>query len=162
VLGTDLTIAYWTRANDHHNRRKVQHPLKKIVLVVDDDKSLLENSRLCLEMQGYMAITADCVIEGLVAAISVDPDVIIIDYRMPVMSGVQLLRLLRTHAVTADTKVVIMTGDYFLSDVDLAYIADLGAEVCYKPLFPGTLEKLVSSLIGPPSPVGETSDAVGS
>ena len=50
--------------------------------------------------------------EGLAAALRERPDLIILDYNMPVMDGVSMLRQLREHADLRRTPVIMLTAEF--------------------------------------------------
>ena len=56
-------------------------------------------------------------------------------------SGLQFLRAIRAIPGLTNTPVAIVTGDYYLDDMQTAEIKALGAELRYKPLW---LEELVT------------------
>jgi two-component system cell cycle response regulator len=62
--------------------------------------------------------------EGLAAATRENPDLIILDYNMPVMDGLAMLRKLREYATLERTPVIMLTADSGLQS--LATAARLG------------------------------------
>ena len=62
--------------------------------------------------------------EGLAVATRENPDLIILDYNMPVMDGITMLRKLREHATLKRTPVIMLTADSGLQN--LATVARLG------------------------------------
>jgi DNA-binding NarL/FixJ family response regulator len=81
------------------------------VLVVDDQPVFTEMLQVVLDMQDDikvvgMAFTGD---EGLKLAIDTRPDVLLVDYHMPGMSGLEVIQQLR--AAGEDTTVVVLTAD---------------------------------------------------
>jgi len=84
-------------------------PIK--VLVVDDQPVFTEMLRVVLDMQEDikvvgMAFTGD---EGLKLAIETQPDVLLVDYHMPGMSGLEVIQQLREAG--EETTVVVLTAD---------------------------------------------------
>ncbi|WP_236984397.1 MULTISPECIES: response regulator [Mycobacterium] len=65
------------------------------VLVVDVEPHLLRSLRNALAGQGYQVVTADSGAAGLRAAVTHDPAVAVLDFALPDMPGVQMLRKLR-------------------------------------------------------------------
>ena len=86
------------------------------VLVVDDDKAITEFVQDALEGAGYEVLTA---INGaaLRLAQARQPDVILLDLRMPGMSGEELCAHLRANPHTAAIPVVAMSADRNLEGV---------------------------------------------
>src|SRR2546423_15469856 len=62
-------------------------PDKRLVLFVDDDPSLLKLGRISLERAGYEFIGASNGRQGLDFAREMRPDLILLDYMMPGISG---------------------------------------------------------------------------
>ncbi len=78
------------------------------VLLVDDEKTIAITLRDALEEDGHAVITAR---DGLQARRHIEErsfDVVITDLKMPGMPGMEVLRLVKSHA--PDTEVIVMTG----------------------------------------------------
>jgi CheY-like chemotaxis protein len=69
--------------------------MKKIILLVEDEKELCDILQDELGAQGYHVVTARNGEEGLKKLQEVEPDLIICDRAMPIMSGYQLLERIR-------------------------------------------------------------------
>ena len=70
---------------------------KKCVLVVDDDKRVLKFIRIGLQTAGYRVLTCLTYEQGLTMAESEEPDIILLDMRMPGIDCVKFMRELRSH-----------------------------------------------------------------
>lgn len=68
------------------------------ILIVDDELDDLETMEAVLEKEGYEAITATNGADALDLFIRDGCDLILIDIRMPELSGYELLRLLRSRS----------------------------------------------------------------
>ena len=87
-------------------------PLLGRVLVVDDEVGIRTMVRTFLSRQGYEVATASNGAEALEQLRNGDPPaVIIVDLRMPVMDGFQLLAELRKDARLSRVPVVILSAD---------------------------------------------------
>ena len=105
------------------------------VLVVDDQPDVLEALRLLLKGQGFEVETA---LDGETALRAVSRDMfeaMLLDLRMTLLDGLELLRRLRTLPTCHDTPVAIVTGNYFIDNAVLDELSRLGAIVRYKPLW---------------------------
>src|SRR5689334_3620687 len=111
------------------------------VLIVDDDVSVTDTFSRMLRLEGYEVWAALSADEGLTLAQTHKPHAIILDLRMPLTSGLQVLRAIRAIPGLTNTPVAIVTGDYYLDDAQAGDIAALGAQLRYKPLW---LEELVT------------------
>ena len=65
---------------------------KPLVLVVDDDASITKAFKAQLEANGYEALTASNGIDGLVYLKTHPVDVVLLDFNMPGLSGIQILK----------------------------------------------------------------------
>ena len=68
---------------------------KPTLLLVDDDKSFLLMLQAYLEQEGYRTLLAHSAQAALEQMQGLEPDLIILDYMMPTMNGLELLTLLR-------------------------------------------------------------------
>ncbi len=81
---------------------------KESILVVDDAPETLEVLRRNLEAEGYRVFTAPGVAEALGVLDASPIDLVITDYKMPKVSGLDLVRHVRENL--KDTEVVMITG----------------------------------------------------
>jgi CheY-like chemotaxis protein len=65
------------------------------IVVVDDDRLVLQSVLDALEASGFEVWATDSTAEALELSLAVEPDVVVADYRMPEMDGVSLLERLR-------------------------------------------------------------------
>jgi signal transduction histidine kinase/DNA-binding response OmpR family regulator len=80
---------------------------EKILVVDDRDDSLQFLTQYILQPNGYRHLTAKDGAKGLELALSQSPDLIIMDIKMPKMTGLEVLAALRDRAV--DIPVIFMT-----------------------------------------------------
>ena len=85
----------------------------KTVLVVDDEIHIVHVVAIKLRNNGYEVISADNGAEALELALKDKPDIIVTDYQMPIMSGLELIGKLREHDETKDTPVIMLTARSF-------------------------------------------------
>lgn len=83
----------------------------KTVLVVDDEEDLRESVSMALEGHGYEVLLASDGREGIAAAVEHSPSLVLVDYRMPELNGVEFLNSLRSTEGLTATPVVIITVD---------------------------------------------------
>ena len=87
----------------------------KTVLVVDDDPDIRELIAWKLAHAGYTTLAAADGEAGLAAATAGDadrpaPDLILVDWMMPRMTGIELCRALRDNPATAGIPIILLTA----------------------------------------------------
>ena len=80
------------------------------ILVIDDEKDVLEVLRLVLSRSGYDVAASSSGMEGLAHAQSDRPDLILLDIMMQRMDGWEVLRALKSDTETRDIPVVILSA----------------------------------------------------
>jgi CheY-like chemotaxis protein len=120
------------------------------VLIVDDDPATADTFSRTLRLEGYEVWAGLSAEEGLSLAQTHQPNVIVLDLRMPLTSGLQLLRAIRAIPGLSSTPVAIVTGDYGLEDEMRDEIRALGAELRFKPIWIEELVTLARELLRVP------------
>ena len=107
-------------------------------LVVEDHTHIRENVIELLESEGFVAFGAEDGRRGLAIAYAERPDLVLCDLRMPGLSGLEVLREIRTSRDLRDTAFILLTGAVERADIErgLAYGAD---QVVTKPFSRGDL-----------------------
>jgi len=85
----------------------------KKVLVVDDEIHIVHVVAIKLRNNGYEVLSADNGAEAFELACEERPDIIVTDFQMPVMSGLELVEKLREHEETKDVPVIMLTARSF-------------------------------------------------
>jgi two-component system alkaline phosphatase synthesis response regulator PhoP len=67
------------------------------ILVVDDDSSIAEMLQVILEDEGYQVVTAHNGQEGLACLKTSPPTLVLCDFMMPVLDGVQMCRTMQAN-----------------------------------------------------------------
>lgn len=80
------------------------------VLVVDDDPTLIEMYRARLTAEGFSVELAHDGQQALAKATEVVPDVILLDMRMPNVTGLEVLEILRTTKSTKAVPIIVLTA----------------------------------------------------
>ncbi len=81
---------------------------KNSVVIIDDDRNILELTSLILSKSGFQPYTADSPNEGFELIFRHSPELVLLDYMMPEMDGLSALQYIKTHF--PDTYVVMFTG----------------------------------------------------
>ncbi|QKS00880.1 response regulator [Sphingomonas sp. CL5.1] len=98
----------------------------KSCLVVDDSKVIRKVARHILEGMDFAVAEASDGREALDHCMTTTPDVILLDWNMPVMSGMEFLRALRETALESRPKVVFCTTENGTAHIRAAI--DAGAD----------------------------------
>ena len=109
------------------------------VLIVDDNAALAENIAELLELEGHETRVANTATEGLAHATSWNQDVVITDYRLPDISGAELLRQIKRLGVVVHAVVISAYTD----ETTIADARAAGAAFVPKPVDFSTLGKLL-------------------
>src|SRR4051812_8494977 len=83
---------------------------KPLVLVVEDEAALATLLRYNLEKQGFRVEEAGDGQEALVRIAETRPDLVLLDWMLPVMSGIEVCRQIRRKASTRDLPVIMVTA----------------------------------------------------
>lgn len=114
-----------------------------VVLVVDDDPANRAFCALTLQLAGYDVLEAEDGQRGLELARSVEPDLALLDIRMPRLDGFELAEALRGHTQTRAIPVVFVSAEANAASYERA-LAFGAAGYLLKPFDPHTLESLVA------------------
>ncbi|MBI4117811.1 MAG: response regulator [Parcubacteria group bacterium] len=95
------------------------------VLIVEDDKMIIEMYTLKFTQEGYEVLNAENGKEGLEMAMKHKPDIILLDIILPKMDGFSVLKELKAMEVTKGIPVVLLTN--LGQDGDVRKGLELGA-----------------------------------
>jgi two-component system phosphate regulon response regulator PhoB len=85
-------------------------PSKPYVLVVEDEAALVTMLRYNLEKQGFRVEEAVDGQEALTRIAEGTPDIVLLDWMLPVMSGIEVCRQIRRRPATRDLPVIMVTA----------------------------------------------------
>ena len=91
---------------------------KAKVLVVDDEIHIIHVVGIKLRNNGYEVFTAENGQQAYEIACSEKPDVVISDFQMPIMTGLELIEELRKNKETQDIPVIMLTARGFAIEQD--------------------------------------------
>lgn len=121
--------------------------MAKKILVVDDEVDLVDALAMRLENDGYEVIKALDGKEGYEKAQSSQPDVVVLDLRMPRMDGFQVCRLIKFDETLKHIKVLILTAHN--SESARKSCRDVGADALLaKPYEYAELLQTMRQLVG--------------
>jgi len=127
--------------------------MSKRLLLCDDEVHILRAAEFKLKRAGY---EVRIVFDGQQAfeAIQADhPDLLVTDYQMPRMDGLQLIARLREHEATAQLPIVLLTAKGMELDKSELISRFRLSAVFSKPFSPRELLTRVEQVIGPASEV---------
>lgn len=119
-----------------------------LILVIDDEPSILRLVTATLEAKDYEVITATNGIDGIALARTKSPDLILLDIMMPQMDGTEVRHRLAKEPTTASIPVVHLSavGDF---QKQLDALDDGTADYITKPFTPKDLQQRVADMLDP-------------
>jgi two-component system phosphate regulon response regulator PhoB len=99
---------------------------KPVILVVEDEASLLTLLRYNLEKQGFRVEEAADGQEALLRVAETKPDLILLDWMLPSLSGIEVCRQIRRRPATRDLPIIMVTAR--TEDQDAVRALDIGAD----------------------------------
>ncbi|MBN1548136.1 MAG: sigma-54-dependent Fis family transcriptional regulator [Syntrophaceae bacterium] len=142
------------------------------ILVIDDDQSICETLEMYLTEEGYTVYTANTGTDGLNKFVETSPDVVILDIRLPDITGFTVLEDLREE--NEKVKVIMITAHH---DMESTINAMKGGAFDYihkpihideldmaikKALKTEEMEKKIDGLLQEPSRSFKVGDIIGS
>lgn len=120
---------------------------KELILIADDNEEVLNYTALAVEMMGYNVMTC---MDGNAAyekTILNNPGLIILDWKMPVMDGMQAAKLIRQHPASKDIPIILITGTDNTSEL-MAEALECGVnDFLRKPFIRLELQARIKSLL---------------
>ena len=115
----------------------------KTILVVDDERNIVELVRLYLEKEGFAVVAAGDGEQALVQYERTGPDLVVLDLMLPKMDGFEVCRELRRRG---DVPILMLTARS--EDVDAIVGLELGADdYVTKPFNPRALVARVKAIL---------------
>ena len=119
---------------------------KATILIIDDEKDLIELVRFNLEKEGYDVISAGDGPSGVSIATRHHPDLVVLDLMMPGMDGLEVCRKLRDDTRTSRLPMIMLTAR--AAEADRVVGLEMGADdYVTKPFSPRELVARVKALL---------------
>lgn len=83
---------------------------KPKIAIIEDDLAIVQMYRMKFESEGYEVAYANDGEQGVELIKSFQPDIVLLDLMMPLMSGKEVLEAMREEDWGAKTKVIILTN----------------------------------------------------
>lgn len=129
------------------------------ILIVEDDPSLVELLRYNLETEGFDVTVARDGEGGMEAINADDPDLVVLDWMLPNMSGIEICRQMRQRTATRTTPVIMLTAKG--EESDRVRGLETGADdYIVKPFSPAELTARIKAVLrrAHPEQAGESLD----
>ena len=120
--------------------------MKKKILFIDDDPTILLISEIMLEALGYDVITADGGVSGIELLKTNIIDLVLLDLMIPDIYGLDVLKYIKEKEELKNIPVIIQTGIKDSDEINKAY--KLGASyVLLKPYNQKDLKDIIGILV---------------
>jgi DNA-binding response OmpR family regulator len=94
------------------------------ILVIDDDEALRDTIGVMLEQEGFRVVLEGHGTSGYEKALTAKPDLVVVDLRLPGMSGVEICKQLRAAQIRTPIIVLSAIGE----EVDKVLLLEIGAD----------------------------------
>ena len=92
---------------------------KKRILIVDDEKDIVEPIQFRLEVEGFECLVANDGEEALLKAKRENPDLILLDIMLPKINGYKISRLLKFDESYKHIPIIMLTARAQKNDIEL-------------------------------------------
>ena len=113
------------------------------ILIVDDEPKNLTVLETVLHDPGYRLIRADSADQALLALVEAEFALLILDVRMPGMTGFELAKLIKERKKTAHVPIIFLTAYYNEDEHELEGYGTGAVDYLHKPLNPAILRSKV-------------------
>lgn len=118
----------------------------KKVLIADDEIHIIHVVAIKLRNNGYEVIAANNGAEAYELACSEHPDIVVTDYQMPFVTGIELIEKLRKNEATMHIPTILLTARSFAITQEMQ--DSLGVQECLsKPFSPKELLKTIEDIL---------------
>jgi two-component system cell cycle response regulator DivK len=128
--------------------KKLELQERKKVLVVDDNEDALMLEKILFEEVGFNVCEAKNASGGIATARKEEPDVIVMDMRLPDMCGIEAAKILRQDKTTCCIPILFVTGSVMPGEIrDLEQAAISDSALISKPINTLTFAKDVNDFM---------------
>src|SRR3990172_1335443 len=117
------------------------------ILMVDDDKMLIDLYKERLELAGYTVEISRDGEEGLAKIHSIKPDLVLLDIMMPKVNGYEALASIKSDPTTKNTPVIILSA--LMRDINKTKAVQSGADdyIIKSEAMPADVIKKIESVL---------------
>ncbi len=124
----------------------VSMKMKKQILCVEDEAAIRKMIRFTLEREGYSVLEAEHAFAAREIVANQTPDLMLIDWMLPDLSGPELIKRFRKDEVTRDIPIIMLTAR--TEEEDVVHGLDVGADdYLSKPVSLKTLTARIKALL---------------
>ena len=116
------------------------------VLIADDEIHIIHVVAIKLRNNGYDVISASNGVEAYDLICAEHPDIVVTDYQMPLMTGVEMIEKLRANDATRSIPVILLTARSFAISPEQQKALDVAACLS-KPFSPKELLKSIQDTL---------------
>jgi DNA-binding response OmpR family regulator len=124
----------------------VNEPVSTRIIIADDDKDILDLVVFKLTQAGYDAVGVPDGVSALAAIEASPPRLAILDVMMPGLSGLDVLRKVRSNEATKSLDIILLTARSRDTDVDAGFAVG-ASDYVIKPFSPRELVHRVNALL---------------
>ncbi len=120
--------------------------MKKKILIVDDEAYLVDIQEQIIKREGYESITAENGKQAVEIAAAQLPDLILLDFSLPDMDGLEVARLIHANPKSQSTPIIVVTGGTSLEQKDKCLEAGF-SDYINKPFKPEQIRSSIRKLL---------------
>lgn len=95
------------------------------VLIIEDEKAIRKIYTTMFQTEGHKVLATDNGVEGYALAVKEQPQLILLDYRLPGITGLDVLKKLQAAPETQEIPVVIITN--YIENINKEAVLEQGA-----------------------------------
>ena len=93
-----------------NDRNQFERRMKPTVMIVEDEEALLTLLQYNLDKEGYKVVTASDGEEAVLMIKETTPDLVLLDWMLPSLSGIEICRRLRARDETRNLPIIMITA----------------------------------------------------
>ena len=116
------------------------------ILISEDERDIRDLISFTLNYNGHEVVVTTNGEEALAVTQNIQPDLVLLDIRMPRMTGYETCKQLKSNASTRDIPVIFLSAKGQEAEINLGY--EVGAvEYIVKPFSPDQLIKIINTVL---------------
>jgi DNA-binding response OmpR family regulator len=116
------------------------------ILIAEDERDIRDLISFTLNYNGHEVVVTTNGEEALAVTQNIQPDLVLLDIRMPRMTGYETCKQLKANAATHDIPVIFLSAKGQEAEVNLGF--EVGAvEYIVKPFSPDQLIEIINTVL---------------